>query len=349
MRARDAIDHHAVLAQELNNSEWLHTAALGVALRQRDMVTVEGRPWTTTIQRDSMEFTVSAVRQAILLGETAFVSKDMTKFARIAAAELTEDDTFGDPRNLPLENGVLFLEETVEYHDIRGVIYPVDGFLWGTFYSNKYKEKAVSLFTLTNNRKHPLPVETPEGKSTTMPASIAHSLYHVLAGMVIFKTTKVGHSLHMSVDQQEKYLKNSVVSRDEDSIRAILESQNYGELVMENPTSLWVAIMRLMCQELIELSDEKASRPQRRRAERLNLKPAVTVVSLRRKKYLGKPGQETGSGRHLHYRHLVRGHWKSQPHDPSCNGCKCRYISHYFRGPEDAPLYVSDKVNALIR
>jgi hypothetical protein len=125
----------------------------------------------------------------------------------------------------------------------------------------------------------------------------------------------------------------------------VIQRENIPDMV-DSPVALWVAITRLMGQELVQLSEEKVSRPSRKRLERLNLKPVVTVIALRKKKYVGRPTQETGTGRHLHYRHLVRGHWKTVN---TLDGPRRCYVSHYFRGPDDAPLYVSDKVNALLR
>lgn len=71
----------------------------------------------------------------------------------------------------------------------------------------------------------------------------------------------------------------------------------------------------------------------------------VRVVRLRRR---SGPSPE-GEGREWHHRWIVRGHWRQQPCGPGRTQTRPVWIAAYVKGPENAPLLSSDKINYLVR
>lgn len=72
-------------------------------------------------------------------------------------------------------------------------------------------------------------------------------------------------------------------------------------------------------------------------------RPLVTAVDLRvlASSQVGRESCEPG--RHLTVRHVVRGHWRQQYH-PSDGSHRPRWIASYVKGPEGAPLHLSQPV-----
>ena len=52
---------------------------------------------------------------------------------------------------------------------------------------------------------------------------------------------------------------------------------------------------------------------------------------------------EPSTGRHLKVRHVVRGHWRQQYH-PSDHSHRPKWIPSYLKGPEGAPLHLTQQV-----
>ncbi|MGC4151481.1 MAG: hypothetical protein QM628_00185 [Propionicimonas sp.] len=68
---------------------------------------------------------------------------------------------------------------------------------------------------------------------------------------------------------------------------------------------------------------------------------SVTLVDLRRIRRRPIPA---GDGSHeLHHRFMVRGHWRQQYH-PSDRSHRLRWIAPYMKGPDGAPLLLTDQV-----
>lgn len=68
----------------------------------------------------------------------------------------------------------------------------------------------------------------------------------------------------------------------------------------------------------------------------------VTTVDLRPLRHVtDEPGE---GGRVYRHRWIVRGHWTHQPHGPGGSHRKLIYRAPYIKGPDGAPLLVSEKV-----
>ena len=80
------------------------------------------------------------------------------------------------------------------------------------------------------------------------------------------------------------------------------------------------------------------------RARRQGWNPSpITVVDLRPMRTVSDPDAEAGSGRRLHVRHVVRGHWRQQWY-PSTESHRPRWIASYLKGPEGAPIKATTPV-----
>ena len=69
----------------------------------------------------------------------------------------------------------------------------------------------------------------------------------------------------------------------------------------------------------------------------------ITVVDLRPMRTVTDPDRAGESGRHLHVRHVVRGHWRQQWY-PSSAEHRPRWIASYLKGPDGAPIKASTPV-----
>jgi hypothetical protein len=135
-----------------------------------------------------------------------------------------------------------------------------------------------------------------------------------------------------------------------DGTRAMMSDHAVGvaPILMPMPIMrLLLAIWRLMQQTLAEVEKvDDHPRPFKRRALKHQVPTRVTVIALRRRR-----SHATGTGTPLSYRTLTRGHWRKVWCGKQGEERYQRsvYIHEYIRGPENAPLIIRPKVNALVR
>lgn len=99
----------------------------------------------------------------------------------------------------------------------------------------------------------------------------------------------------------------------------------------------------LMGQTMVTETRAAAIDPKIRREERRGGRPdpTVTVIELRRSR--GETGGDH-PGRDYHHRWMVSGHWRNQPWGTGRTQRRPVWISAYVKGPDDAPLLVTEKV-----
>lgn len=107
------------------------------------------------------------------------------------------------------------------------------------------------------------------------------------------------------------------------------------------------AYITMMNQTVVELAEEEVPRAFARRAKRMNLPQRVNVIRLRRatRPHEGQ-GQSSVEWKHQWF---VRGHWRNQPYGPGRTQTRRIWISPFVKGPEGAPVLLSEKVYALVR
>ena len=106
-------------------------------------------------------------------------------------------------------------------------------------------------------------------------------------------------------------------------------------------------VWRLMRQTVVEVRPEQPDKRARRMAEKhLRGDRHITVIALRKREYHGK-GERTWV---LDHRILVDGYWRWQWYGSGDERWgDYIYIHPHVRGPDGAPLVVTDKVRALLR
>ena len=113
----------------------------------------------------------------------------------------------------------------------------------------------------------------------------------------------------------------------------------------------WLATLWLLATQpnVVDLTDQVPTRPERRRAQRANLSdPLVRVVALRRSVYEGaEASREPGPGRTYRVRWPVRAHWRNQAYGPGRAYRRPTLIAPYIKGPEGAPLKKGSTVHVL--
>lgn len=100
-----------------------------------------------------------------------------------------------------------------------------------------------------------------------------------------------------------------------------------------------------------QIADRAAVRPAQRdhrAAENAgHATPTITLVDLRTLRHQADDSPPT-SQRRLGVRHIVRGHWRQHFHS-SDNSHRPRFIAPYIRGPRDAPLAETERVQVWRR
>lgn len=106
-----------------------------------------------------------------------------------------------------------------------------------------------------------------------------------------------------------------------------------------------LAFLMLLNQTVVTVSKQEADKRTSKRMRRMKMPTAVTVIQLRRHKSANR--QEGESIVEWANRWVVRGHWRNQPYGDGT--IKRIFIAPFIKGPEDRPLVMTKKVNALVR
>lgn len=124
----------------------------------------------------------------------------------------------------------------------------------------------------------------------------------------------------------------------EDALRPVAAALAAAWLLMQQPN-------------LVERSVERPDKSVRRAYGRAGRQsPEVNVVDLRRQ-YVPRDqeaGEEAGPRRYR-YRFVVSGHWRNQAYGPEHSLRRRQWVPSYVKGPDGAPLLVTEKVNVWRR
>lgn len=103
-------------------------------------------------------------------------------------------------------------------------------------------------------------------------------------------------------------------------------------------------------EQIVETTEVARSKKAKRRSSTKAKDQPITVLHLRRAQS-GVADTDTGedSGRRIGVRHLVRAHWRQQACGPGMSLRRPILIAPHWRGPEDGPVRVTEKVWALDR
>lgn len=131
-----------------------------------------------------------------------------------------------------------------------------------------------------------------------------------------------------------------------------IPSEEVSGVIAKDRTLPWIQTVLatwLLIQEpaIVEITEQRAPRPERRRAERAGRPlPPVRVVSIHRRVSTATRPAEP-SGRTVNVRFRVRGFWRDQPYGKGRALRKRTWIPEHWRGPEDAPVLIRPRVTVV--
>jgi hypothetical protein len=286
------------------------------------------------------EMIADDMRRWLQVGECYYVSPHMMDLAVAASATMPDENIYAS--DAPSTHGFMWMPQPMRFMDIRGRVLSCSAVLWAAmgdgcvlwWFSDKddpidmvnidmkrrfTAEEIVAFPKLTLAAQasfrwgRPLPRTL---TNATLIPNAAQADIHWDGDNLIFRTTEF-----LPLDVQVK----------RDPLMAML-----------------LVIWRLMQQTLTSVQRERTDRGTWRHAKRVKFRDhEVTVIALRRRAPSSEHGETTVEWSH---QWIVRGHWRKQP-------CKVEgewthrviWISPFLKGPEDAPLLIRDRVNALIR
>jgi hypothetical protein len=271
------------------------------------------------------------------------VSADMSVLVQHAAAALDESDVF-DHDLAPTGAGLVRFDVPLPMQDIKGEVMRAHWLVWGPAQG---PEGPVTLVTLFNDGNDPDDVEVNWLlESDTNGGPDEQAAYRKIVGLWNWVGANwVGQGSPLGPVQHE-------------ATPGLLEyaaAEGFEPMPTTNGTRYLHALWLMLNQTITDVSEEYPDKPGRKRAERRRIPPRVTVIQLRRTE-----GGHRGDGESTiewQHRWVCRGHWAWRRCGPTLDGAqeyeggyrRRIYIAPYVKGPEGAPLHVTDKVYDLSR
>lgn len=339
MPPSDALYQQAQLRQELESGAYRLYMEAMVPSMQRPEV---GQPlipleWTPEKVRADMALWTQAAR-------TYYVSPDMMRLAVGAMSQLPDDATV--ERQSPMSpQGFLWLAESLKVIDLRGRVLAVNAILWSVFGGG-------CMVWLLADKYDPLNAAWAVGKGwVTAQAEIPRlTPWH---GMILRFGDPLPLSIQLSGQRPIPPDVDVQVYQDGDSVTWHIADEGYSAEEMRperrpaQEALFLTVVWRLMRQTIVDVRPEEPDKRSRRLAEKyLRNDRHVTVIELRRREYHGK-GERTWV---LDHRILVDGYWRRQWYGSGADRWQdWVYIHPHYRGPDGAPLVVTEKIRALVR
>lgn len=363
-------------------SEWLPGGVFAESMRV--MRAERGHDFNTMPVRDVEVRPVDEWEQRTLTNASLWwVSPEMCDLV-LAAEKTLPDDTRLEPELMPSESGLVVFAKPMFGIDADGSDVPVrvDAIAWGPcFLPPLTDDDAETMRTALHDRgAHTFEFEDSEAavaqrmrEPSAYPGGVAIGLssYHYGNADAGFTKDELENAIRTgAIDQLRVGHVREDRGRDAVSMRlhgGMWAPIGRADWVLDKPVDdrhapftdvqlasmvedrrRMAALWLLMTQQgLATLEVERASRAERRREERAGRTPApVTVVDVRRHAPSAK-SEPGGEGRHLSVRFIVEGHWRRQAYGPKRQYRRPTWIAPHWRGPEDAPLHVPDRVHAF--
>ena len=341
MPASDALAQRAMLAEELTSGPYERFLADMVPSMQNPDVgaPMVPRHWTWEHVRDDMLLALRA-------SETYYITPDMMSLA-VAGMETLPEDAVVRKESPMSSHGFMWMPAALRIVDVRGYVLAVNAVLWAEgpdgvlvwMFADKYdplndafqRAKGYEV----SKHGHLIPRLTPWG-----------ALY-IKYGQPLPKSLKLKGQRPVPPDVPVQ-----VVEKDGSVAWLIgdggMSPEDMQPVRAPADEALFLTVVwRLMRQTIVDVREEEVDKRSRRLAQRhLNAERHVTVIALRHKESR-RDGDRTWS---LDHRFLVRGHWRHQWYGSGEHRWQdWVWIAPFIKGPEGAPLIVTDKVNALVR
>jgi hypothetical protein len=262
------------------------------------------------------------------------VTEDMSALIQHGAALLDEDDRL-DTTLAPTQAGFVGFDKPLPVREVRGHIMLIHWMSWGPA---RTTAGDTGMVVWMFNDVYREPDEIALATEAEDPES-AQAMRTVGGRWAPVATTPIING--RSVGPPE-------VAADPDKYPDLVPSSN--------PIRYVHALWLLLNQTVTATREEDVERPSRRRAQRRQLHPTVTVVALRREFTPNHTEGETHVDRDFKW--LVRGHWRWQVCGQGYPGAVQRddgqwrsriWINGYVKGDPSAPLRVTEKVYDLRR
>jgi hypothetical protein len=336
MRPPEVLDHQATLIDYLDSTRYHRymdsfTADMVRKGKVNDAIT--GTDLCRTVQ------------QSLRVAQAFHVQSEMMPLLRAASVDLEDDDHLVHDR-LPAEHGFLLFNEPWLTTDVWGATLTMAGFQWRHGSANLYSPAGVGSHE--------------SGIWLTYFADLYDERDEVTQGLIekvgMERMQELGrwHINHVTFLPYHQPVGPLERPNTEDYSRFATEGLTLATNT-PNTERMVVALFRLLTQVIVEVADAPIDRPLVRRMTRKNLPARVQTVKLRRKERI-RDDEPHGDG-HVDWQHswAVRGHWAwracRQDHptaEPYDKGWHTRvYVAPYFKGPDDKPLKISEKVWGL--
>jgi hypothetical protein len=357
MRAPEMLDHKADLMVRLEDAR--------VYRGWRDQVEADIR-WVKTdgsgdlpVDRKRREHNrsnaaaiITTLRHVLPDTEAFHVNQDMTALVQYAATQLDETDRFR-PLMMPTRSGIVRFEGGIPWTDVRGKQMRLSWLVWGPILAAVGKSRhdvgepsEYTHFWMWNDQ-----IEEPDQIAREMFADHlpdhgeqyrrVYGRWGFMGGEYIAENERLGPAMR---------------EPDEAKMAEVLAD---GEVptAYTNPRRILHALWLLLGQTVTLSAEAHLDRPHRKRAERRGIPPRVTVVQLRNVESRRSEGESFVEWSH---RWIVRGHpaWRicgpnhpdAEEHPERPGEYRCRvWIAPFVKGPEKAPLVVTEHVYALHR
>lgn len=331
MRPPEVLDHQAALIDYLDSSHYhsyMENFTADMVRKGKLVSTMTGKQMCETLQL------------SLRIAQPFHVQAEMMPLLRAAAMDLDEDDHIVHDR-LPAESGFLVFDEPWAITDTWGLKVGIAAVHWRHGAANINGTQRAGIWLTYFSDVHDEDDEVTQNLIADLGADVMRRLgrFHVNHVTWWGYGDKVGPA---------------EVVTDEQYARFATEGLSLAEAT-PNTQRMIVGLFRLLNQVIVEVSDVAVDRDRVRRMTRKNLPVRVQTIKLRRKERL-RPETVHGEG-HVDWQHQwpVRGHWawrKCGPEHPSAEpyekGHHTRvYVAPYWKGPEGAPILLTEKVWGL--
>lgn len=311
-------------------------------------------------------------QNTIHLADAYYVSPDMLTVARHASAGLDGTDRF-DRDLWPSDYGFMWLDGGLVSKEAWGRTVVIQAISWRRFGPNESREQgtgrsigtggySLTFYTDLDDPRDEVSADIRKHIIETSPTSARRyaemGALHVNHLSAIYDGQRVGPEEYVPPQQMAAYAAGDLE----------LTSS------VPNDSRVLLALLMLLNQTLVSVTEEEPERPVARRARRMKMPARVTVIRLRRHKDANRYEGETMV--EWAHRWVVTGHWRWQPYGGrtlahehtygpvhyevgrkicycTIEGCESRveriYIDPYWKGPEGAPIKQSEKVYSLVR
>jgi hypothetical protein len=340
MSAREALHQHHLLYDNITKQTWqamMSAFLLDVSQKK------SGPVWADQTGSPSGPVFGEAMRSALKRAETYWVSRDMVQVMVHASQGLDELDRFSHDL-WPTDDGFLLFEEPWYAIDIWGNTVGCKAMAWWRQSWEGHPGTIVVEFSDRDDKSDTVSAML-MAKPDLLDSLLQLGPIHVSSIKWYADESRVGPMMvEPSEDMIERYEKFAVTGQ-------TIAPQG------TNPGRPLLALLMLLNQTITSKRREVLKPTNPARAKKMPLPAQVTVIRLRREsEAVGRlPGE---SQVEWHHRWVVRGHWRSQHVGPDYplaqqigpNQYRARiYIAPFIKGPEGAPLVITQKVQALVR